>query len=360
MPATATIRPYDPDDREGFLSLYETVFGHPDADEWFAWKYERNPNVEAPPIVVAERDGRLVGAMPFFVLRMRARGRSLTGRVPGDLMVHPDHRRQGIFSRLSATVNERLRGQDRTVLFGYPNDAALPGWLATGYDRLGTEPAHYRVQDPGSFLAARASLPGLAIVGRAVTAVARGVLALRDRRWRQPPGFSVARFDDIPADVLASLYRQRVPAEIHTVRDESHYGWRFGNPRWEYTAYVAREGGSPVAGAVVGTRERDGARTTQLADAVPLAGGPPEAWRALLATIVAEHDDARLIAAPADPLPAGLLSSFGFLGRRLLGPLASERPLIVRTPNGTDWTAAGLDVRVPENWRLSLGDRDTS
>ncbi len=49
-------------DRERFLALYEDVWGRSRSEAWFDWRFEATPYSAEVEMVVAERDGTLVGA----------------------------------------------------------------------------------------------------------------------------------------------------------------------------------------------------------------------------------------------------------------------------------------------------------
>lgn len=59
------VRQYDPDDRESFQALFETVFDQPFSAEMFEWKFEPNPYLSHVPILLAEVNGEIVGARGF-------------------------------------------------------------------------------------------------------------------------------------------------------------------------------------------------------------------------------------------------------------------------------------------------------
>lgn len=66
-------------------------------------------------MVVAEKDGDMVGAEPLLPFRLRVGPRTLDGYQPVDWIVHPDHRRQGFFSRMTEFFLEQY--DDADLLF---------------------------------------------------------------------------------------------------------------------------------------------------------------------------------------------------------------------------------------------------
>jgi GNAT superfamily N-acetyltransferase len=353
------VRQYRADDLEAFLELHEAVFGKGRDREWFAWKYEDNPYVYHVPILVVEQDGDLVGARPFFALELCVNGDRHVALQPGDTMVHPDHRRQGVFTRMNEVAIERYRDRDVSFFFNFPNEKSGAGYLKLGWERVTERPTYYRVHDA-------AALQGSA-AGRAASLATRGLqlfLAgynrLSSRRLDAPDDVTVQRYDSIPAETLAGIEYDRRRSGIHVHRDVRFYDWRFGNPAWEYTAYVGESEGEPIAGVVVG-KSTDDATVARVTDVTPLPrGAAADGVEALLKRVVEAHADADLLAAPP-VLPAALASRAGFRrdDRPPLSAVGSTTTHVVRRlGRGTE--VDGVDVTDPDNWQLSFAERDTS
>lgn len=368
-----TIRPYRPADREGFLALFERVFdGSPDS-AWFAWKYERNPYTENVPIIVAEADGELVGARSFFALDMETPSNRVTALQPCDTMVRADHRRRGLFTRMTETAIERYRETDVSFFFNFPNPNSLPGNLKLGWRVVGSGPTAYRIQRPGQFLAER--LPPVVdeVAGTAADGVSSTYYRLRRRLGslgEDPSGLTVERRRSIPAEKLASIARRESNGTFQPVRDETFYEWRFRNPHWEYSTYLASEAGSLVAGFIVGARRTGRGTTVQLTEVVPLHGRRPAVTAAVVARILDDYADATTIVCSTDRLPAEVRSAFGFVSDDSFPLSRVSRPatLVARPvgkpsaaadePSSEDWTFGGNRLDDPENWTLSLSEQD--
>lgn len=354
-----TIRWYRPADREGFLTLHDRVFSGFSA-EWFDWKFADNPYLPEAPIVVAERDGEIVGARPNLAFQMRAGDTYHTAIQSCDTMVHEDHRRQGLFSRTSERLFEDYADAGVEFTFNVPNPMTTAGLAKQGCEIAGEHTTYYRVQDPAAYA-------GVAnrVAATAGRLAARTYLGARGRRVDVPDEVSVARHTEIPAATLARLYRRRPPSEIHAYRDEQFFDYRFGNPTWEYTAYTARLGGEPVAGVVTGTQESDGQTVTNVADVVPLVGDAERdrALPALLDRVLADHADSTVVAVRGDSMPRDLLAAFGFHSdqRLPLRPLATPTTMIVSpVPPDGDWRVAGRDIRKLANWRPTFVEHNTA
>lgn len=352
-----TIRRLRPADREAFRSLYELVFGRSVSAEWFDWKYADNPHFDPVPAFVAESDGRLVGARPFLALPIRAGAESYTALQPADAMVHPEHRRRGLFTAMTERALDWLadRSPRGAFCFNFPNERSLPADLKLGWRTVGTVPTHYRLERPDAILGTTRALGGLArLAGQGFL---RGVEAL----GRSPPDVPISRRKGVPAATLASIYNRHVPAELHVHRSEALYRWRFADPNWEYKTYLAGPPDAPIAALVAGRGERDGIDTVRVVEAVPLLAGckATTALAALLAALV-EDTDAALIATLEGTLPRSALRAQGFL-RDDRPPLsiASRPTTMVARPIGTgDWTVGGRDLLDLADWRPSFVERD--
>lgn len=122
-----TVRRYERGDCEGFKSLFEAVFDEPFTEAAFEWKFEHNPHVSEIPIMVAESGGEVVGARAFLGHRIRANDRTVLALQGTDAMVHPDHRRQGIYGRLVEYTSEFYADREETIRFTFPNGCPSPG-----------------------------------------------------------------------------------------------------------------------------------------------------------------------------------------------------------------------------------------
>lgn len=361
-PSPYTIRLYEPGDKAEFLELFDTVFGG-GSEEWFRWKYLRNPYVAHVPMYVAEADGELVGARPYMAFRLRVGEKTPLGLQTGDTMVHPDHQRKGLFTRMTQQSFDYYGDLDEQVLtFSVPNALSRPGYVKLGCHVVGSLPAHYRLENPSSM--ADGSLSTLAA---AATPITKRLLAAWDARAPEvPEGVTVAQYDEVPIERFVDLYEAAVPDGIHALRDERFYGWRFDRPDWSYTAYTASEAGSTTAGAIVGTTDREGAKTVAVTETVPLVGGAERdrGLRSILARVVARSGDADTVVATRSAIPRSILREYGFLpdDRLPLSAVSTPTKLITRVFDGTDdppRTLNGRDLTVLENWSLTLAEQNS-
>ena len=362
--AEYSVRRFREDDVDEFLALHERIFDPDRGREWFAWKYEENPYVDHVPIFVAEDAEGLVGARPFFALEMSVNGRLRLALQPGDTMVHPEHRRRGIFTRMTETAIEAYEDGEPDFFFNFPNAQSGAGYLKLGWKRVADHPTYYRVQDPGSLVGGGS--PTTRVAGRALGPLVEGYNRLSERRLDPVEGVDVERRDRIPVGTMSDLAGEGPGEGIHVLRDERFYDWRFGNPAWDYTAYVAEVAGDPVAGVVVSTSWGAGGRggvggTTKVTDVAPLPPATPDgALETLLDRVIEDHADADVLAAPP-ALAGGTLRTAGFRGddRPPLSYVANRTTHVVRSLTG-EWSLDGADLTDEANWRLTFSEQDTS
>lgn len=351
------VRRFRPDDVDEFLALHRETFGTDRGREWFAWKYEENPYVYHVPIFVAERAGALVGARPFFALELSVNGGRHLALQPCDTMVHPDHRRRGLFTRMNEAAVEQYRDRDVSFLFNFPDGSSGASYLQQGWRRVADQPTYYRVQDPAGLQESSSAWASLG--ARALTPLVDCYNRLSSRRLAAPDGVTVERHDDVPSATLAGIEYDRRKKGIHVHRDVRFYDWRFRNPARDYAAYVATRDGEPIAGVVVAT-STDGTVAT-LTDVTPLPDGDDHGGlEALLDRVVREYADADVVAAPP-VLPDELASRAGFRrdDRWPLSAVASRTTHLVRELSG-GWRVDGLDVTDADNWQLTFAERNGS
>ncbi|WP_290811691.1 GNAT family N-acetyltransferase [Halovivax sp.] len=364
---TDEIEPFRSSDRSAFLSLYETVFGIERSTDWFRWKYVENPVADHVPIVVARRDGDLIGARSFLPVRVAVDGVERVAYQPCDTMVHPDHRRQGVFTRMNEAAIERYAAGEPAFFFNFPNGRSKPGNLKLGWREVGTVPMYYRPQKPVSaareWIANRTDRideEGAAaseLLERVATdPVADAHRAIDRRLGGATDGLTIDRYERPTEAPLEPTYRRAVPEGVHTVRDRAFYEWRFDNPANEYGVYVASRDGTPVAALIVSLR----AGHLRLVDALPRSvDDDPEPLERLVAAALTDRaagDDVGYVAAFGDVLPRPLRYRFYPDTRFPLSALIrpTTRSLLVRDLDRSSTVAS----RSLEDWTLSWFDLD--
>lgn len=354
------IRPYRPEDRDGFLSLYRSVMGDTKNDEWFDWKYKENPYVDHVPMVVALDEGTVVGARPLLALPMVVNGEREVAFQPGDAMVHADHRRQGIFSRMMEETIDRYSGT-HPFYFSFPNKLSGPAHIKHGSRVVSERRSYYRIENPAALARSRTEQTLILFASALGTPVVKGYYQLRDLMTSEGEGFAVRIESEPPTADLTELYRTAVPNVIHASRDERFYSWRLNNPDWEYTTYLADGESGPEAAIVAGTSVSSEVTVTKLTDVVPLKNAPESALETLINRILSEHSETDLFVAPPQGVPYDVLTEFGFRTdtEPPLSWFTSQTTHVVRTLSD-GWTLNGTSITDPDNWLLTFVEEDTS
>ncbi|MCU4975192.1 GNAT family N-acetyltransferase [Halobacteria archaeon AArc-m2/3/4] len=403
-----SVRQFRDGDRASFLSLYGTVFDRDRGTRWFDWKYEENPYVDHVPIVVAEQNDTLVGCRSFFPMEMRIDGETRIAFQPCDTMVHPDHQRRGLFSRMNEYALDRYSDGTPSFFFNFPNANSKPGNLKHGWREIGTVPMYYRPQNPVAALStlvssrlspstAESDFDGtsssssdtdtnsnststtrttthttgtnttrfpidvfdgqsIAAVDRALGTTTAGAHRVRDRLvTTSTPGVTVERHDTPPAKTLESIYRRSIPDAAHANRTAAFYRWRLQNPTQEYVTYVARWEGTPVAALIVSPVDD----YVRIVDSLPRSiDTHPNALERLLVDVLAEYSDRSFVTAFGDTLPSPLRYLFYPDTRRPLSSVIqpSTRSLLAREVG----PETAVEDSTPGDWALSRLDLDTT
>ena len=120
---TWTIRDGNEKDLEKILSLRETVFGEMEKDKldpkFWKWEFLEGPDGKAF-IYIVEDGGRVIGHFADIPRRFSVDGKIVLGTISVDLMVHPDHRRKGLFSEMGRFAAQRVKKEEGLFMASFP------------------------------------------------------------------------------------------------------------------------------------------------------------------------------------------------------------------------------------------------
>ncbi|MFW5939908.1 MAG: GNAT family N-acetyltransferase [Halolamina sp.] len=357
------VRTYDDSDLDGILALYETVFGKSRGRAWFEWRYD-TPYVEEPQVVVAAQSGSVVGAVPFITFRFETGEGSVLAVQPADAMVHPDHRRRGLLTRMSEFAIEHYTPREPAFVFNFPNRQAVDAFRKLGWRAVPDVSAVHRVHHPGRFVSVNGHPRLQRTLDSGGQTVTNALYGLLDRRGGDER-ISVDRHRSLPVATLVSLYQRSVPDALHASRDATFFEWRLGNPDWTPTTYVAKRRGVPVAAVVTVTEETNDRTFTKVMEALPMAGqGVDDALGRLLAAVCRDHDASDVVKMAHQTVPRSVSRRFGFLrgDRPPLQWLTRSSTMVVRPldSDGDRWTVGGQTLTSLDDWQITYSEQDTA
>lgn len=330
--------------------------------EYYRWKLRAGPDGPATAVVAEARTG-VVGINGATLKPMWVLGAEVPGAELCDLYVRPQHQGEGMSSRLLRRVTQESLDRGRSIIYGTPNEVALPIEQKVGYllaDRARVvslvrplvfapvlaRQLHERLTSERRGLGAAIRLTS-ALAGP----LAGGLYSAR-YGWRVRRPGSVARVIEFPADVTALWHRVRADFDFAVDRTCEHLTWRYlDHPdRDRYRIFAARpEGGACQAYGVSKIESGRALSTVHLADFVS-DPGQPELFKDLVSTMIRDGRDAgaqlALTWAVAGSAHCEALLALGFRHY-------ADIPVIVF---GSDLGQQA--VRRAERWHFTLGDSD--
>jgi GNAT superfamily N-acetyltransferase len=328
------IRPYREEDEDSLLRLLDDSLGTgpigPHSREFFRWKHIANPFGRSL-ILVAEADGRMVGARPFMRWRFRAGARDVEAVRAVDTATHPDYQGMGIFSRLTrAALDDASRMVE--LVFNTPNDKSGPGYLKLGWQSVGNVPIAARLRRPIRVLRRRR------LLGEASEAV----------DWPAHDSVDVATLLDKSGEVLDLLGRSAAEeARLHTVPTIPYLRWRYVDVPAMFYRAVSLTASTGLRGMAIFRVRSRGDLLEAVVDEVFVRSGDTRSARRLLREVsrVTRTDLITCAFAPRTTSRRAALHA-GFL-RTGKGMFFVVNPL--HDPVSPDPTQLG-------SWALTLGD----
>lgn len=253
MTHTFQIRKYREGDEEQILRLRERVFGDLDPvrlrPSTWRWQFRHNPAGEAFCALAEDRD-RIIGQYAVIPTRFSVQGKETLFALSCDTMIHPDYRKQGIFTTLADELYRFIKSEHGiTTVWGFPNEISLPGFTRhLDWHLLTVFP--------------------LRIVPLRPLAMLRTLLPLKTLSWQKQgasgdgssvegSGLSVT-FPEFPGLLVEPVppaagfdeefnelwNRNRSLAPVIQIRNAAYLNWRyFGAPEFRYRPFAIRLNG---------------------------------------------------------------------------------------------------------------------
>jgi GNAT superfamily N-acetyltransferase len=280
------IRKYKKGEEQKISDAMKIVYGHGIDKEVWNWFYSKNPFKHL--YAVADCENQIVGFMglagkPLEIERKQFRACIATG-----LGVHPDFRRQGIFTTLGRYIMNEVSKEGIQFCYGFPNDIARLGHLKYGwFDVCPHVPAYVKYLTAKGFLKSHK-----------ISTILDRLKVPNFLRWNPITSFSIyillkmtsfyctLKFSirNHPKTILELVFINHfdegfddfwdkvwIPRKIAVKRDSKYLNWRyFRKPHGKYVVLVAKKDGEVVGFMCILMITRNERRTGCIADFLTL------------------------------------------------------------------------------------------
>jgi GNAT superfamily N-acetyltransferase len=249
------IRPYRPEDAAAVRSVMTASYGTAATPApIFNWWHFGCP-VAASGFQVAEVGGRVVGVQPMEFFPYELSNRRLTGAMLTGVVVHPEYRRRGLFSRLVAACEREAWRRGADFVTTMPNERSRPGFSKLGYREPGRRQLLLRPLDL-SKLARRAI--SWAIPARMFCSAGRAFGGLRALpATRAHTELELLAHAPVDLDQVNAADRELFPG-LRLTRSRTWWDWRYAASPRNYQTLRSREAQGATAGLVTTTVEQRG------------------------------------------------------------------------------------------------------
>lgn len=354
--AAVQMRRHRPSDAKAVTALRRIVYGDEAvSEELWRWRHEGLGAESGMQVAVVA--GTVVGVQPVEIYSFLLDGRPLRGAVLTGVMVHPEHRRRGIFSRLVEAVEAWAWEQGADFVTTMPNDRSRPGFLARSYVDPGPRTLMVRPFAPGRAVWRVLKMAPITSTVDRLTEIGGGLTRRLRRRLRLPAAAPHIEEVDTLDGELADLLASRPPAGLVQHRSHAWLAWRYTSaPGRPYTVLRANDGRRPVGYAVTRLQAWGRLAVGYLVDVVATSDAATTAlaWSAAEALRAAGADVVVTVVGGRYLIRRLALAGYVPVPRRL----APKKFYTVYRPHPERATALRA-LRSIDGWYQTLGDWDT-
>ena len=241
--------------RDQILGLQLYLWG-PDEkinEAYFEWKYERNPNYSDPIIYVALYNDQVVSMRGLIGSNWQVSNpsQSFIMLCLSDSVTHPDHRRKGLFTKITTYALDDLKTGPYSYILNLSSGLLSTsgniklGWCSIGEIFIANYSVKHVKKEVGPLRSLAQRMPVLPSVYRKLRNQIRGSFA--PPLDQLSPYTTLDRYisnngdanifvskKPMPKQMAELVSRKDYDGRIRHVRDENFYRWRFQNPRSDY------------------------------------------------------------------------------------------------------------------------------
>ncbi len=218
-----TIRYASKRDFDGIVELFNKHRHRPRKREWFEYKYLNNPEGDARLLIATDSSGTILGIKAMLPRRFTsAKTGELSAEQSVDILVAPEARGRGVYSKISAYYNQ----DSNTPRIGFPNDQSVGFAHRSGQHEI-------TPLDKWSFPVALEELLSGKPLGFLAPA-ARMLAKFYALFWL---GKHPADIEMMPISRFTRDF-EMPPGVLHGIRSADYLNWRFiDNPTHSYDAF---------------------------------------------------------------------------------------------------------------------------
>jgi GNAT superfamily N-acetyltransferase len=267
------IRFYEEGDEKSIVELINlTIPSARYSMERWLWEYKNNPYGFLA--AVAECDGRIVGHMGLFFLRLKVGDRIILGSQACDLGIHPEFRGKGLFLAIGKALMIKAGEQGVSLTYGFPNRPSYFGHLKYGWFDVAMVPILVSLSNTYKALGQKIyeKHKGLKIMDPLVKISSQLAdysfsKASHHKPWAigRVETFQVSSVDERMDD-----FWKRAPKDygVMIVKDQKYLKWRFlDRPDFRYRLFTAEKNSNIEGYIVVSAEESEHRRVGHIDDA---------------------------------------------------------------------------------------------
>ena len=350
MPQSFVVRKYKEGDEKGIVELMMLCFGRADYDYWmkhWVWQYKENPL--GNHIWIVEHDGQIVAHDAHIPLSLKVGKKVLKSCIGVDAMTHPNFRRRGLQRKIEDIHDDELVKEGIHFSYNFPGEV-FHKHKRTGFDYdVCKIPVMSKFFDTNEIIR---KLTGSRFLARVLSVWLNPIIGIFFRSKRKPliknvKIIEITRFDDRINDFWKNISRH---FNIIVVRNKEYLNWRyFQRPNSKFKVLLAEDDDKILGYIVFSSKDEKGFIIDLLVYPNKL-----NVIQSLVSTAVEQLREEKVHQITCQMLKNNpnykVLRANGFV------PIPSKYPLRVSIFSPSN--APTEFLKNPNNWYLTLGDRD--